>query len=152
MRIVLFDLLTPLLLLALQDVAGQELALGIGHVDELGANLEIAFGARVAVGDAATQQQAVGAWHQHHLHLDPGAGRDLLRLGELDTAFGDDHPLRLADLADQRVRDYRAEQVEAFVLGAQEGSQGTVLVAELAQQVLGFEVRQVQFAEQVEQR
>lgn len=61
------------------------------------------------------------------------------------------HRLRLADFAEQGLRDYGAEQVEAFVLGAQEGGEGPVLLTQLAQQVLRLEVGQVQFAEQVEQ-
>ncbi len=132
----LFQLLAPMLLLALQDVAGQQLTLGVGHVDEFAADLEAAFRARVAVDDPAAQQQAVGTRHQHHLQLDPGVGSDRLLLGELDATFGDDHALRLADLADQALRDDRTEQVQAFVLRSQECRQGAVLLAQLAQQVL----------------
>ena len=139
----MFQLLAPLLLLALQDVAGQQLPLGIGHVGEFRAHLEIAVRAPVAVGDLAAQQQAVGAWHQHHLHFYPGAGGDLPRLRELDAPFGDDHPLWLADFAEQGLRDHGAEQVEAFVLRPQEGCQGAVLLAQLAQQMLRLEVGQV---------
>ncbi len=145
-------MLAPLLLLALQDVTGQQLALGVGHVDEFGADLEAAVRARLAVADLAAQQQAVGAGHQHHLHLDPGAGGDGLGLAGLDAAFGDDHCLRLADFADEGLRDHGAEQVEAFALRPQKRREGAVFVTQLAQQVLGFEVGQVQLAEQVEQR
>ena len=134
--VVLFQLLAPLLLLALQDVAGQQLPLGVGHVDEFGADFDAALRVRVAVGDLAAQQQAVGTRHQHHLQFYPGAGGNLLGLGEFDAALGDDHPLRLADLADQALRDDGAEQVEAFVLCPQESRQDTVLVAQLTQQVL----------------
>ncbi len=148
----MFQLLAPLLLLALQDVTGQQLPLGIGHVGEFRADLEFAARARVAVGDLAAQQQAVGAWHQHHLHLHPGAWGDLLALREFDATFGDDHPLWLADFTEQGLRDHGAEQVQAFVLRPQEGCQGAVFLTQLAQQVLRLEVGQVQLAEQVEQR
>ncbi len=147
-----FQLLAALLLLALQDVAGQQLAFGIAHVGEFGADLELAVSLWVAVGDASAQEQAMGAWHEHHLHFHPGARGNFLRLNALDAALGDDHPLRLADFAEQGLCHHCAEQIEALVLRAQKGGQGAVLVAELAQQVLGFEVGQVQFAEQVEQR
>lgn len=144
-------MLAPLLLLALQDVTGQQLPLGVGHVDELGADVVTAPRTLVAVGDFTAQQQAVGTWHQHHFHLDPGAGGKRVVLGEFDTAFGNDHWLGLPDFAEQGLGNHCAEQVEAFVLRAQEGGQGAVLVAQLAQQVLRLEVRQVQLAEQVEQ-
>ena len=58
--------------------------------------------------------------------------------------------LGLANFADQGLGNHRAKQVEAFVLRAQEGGEGAVLFAQLAQQVLRLEVGQVQFAEQVE--
>ncbi len=151
-RVVLPQLLAPLLLLALQDITGQQLPLGVGHVDEFGADLEAALRARVAMGDLAAQQQAMGAWHQHHFHFDPSAGGNLRGLGELDAAFGNDHRQRLADFTQQGLRNHRAEQVEALVLRPQEGGKGAVLVAQLAQQVLRLEVGQVQLAEQVEQR
>ncbi len=104
------------------------------------------------MGHPASQQQAMGARHEHHLYLHSRARGDVLGLGEFDAPFGDDHCLRLADFTDQGLRNHGAEQVQAFVLGAQEGGQGAVLLAQLAQQVLGLEVGQVQFAEQVEQR
>ncbi|MNM02778.1 hypothetical protein D3C81_127380 [compost metagenome] len=148
--VVLFQLLAPLLLLALQDVAGQQLPLGVGHVDELGADFEATLRKRIAMGDLAAQQQAMGAWHQHHLHLHSGAGGHRSGLGEFDAAFGNDHRLGLANFADQGLGNHRAKQVEAFVLRAQEGGEGAVLFAQLAQQVLRLEVGQVQFAEQVE--
>ncbi len=150
--VVLFQLLAPLLLLALQDVAGQQLPLGVGHVGEFGADLEAALRARVAMGDLAAQQQAVGARHQHHLHLHPGAGGNRCGLCELDAALGNDHRLGLANFAEQGLGNYCAKQVEAFVLCAQESGEGAVLLAQLAQQVLRLEVGQVQLAEQVEQR
>ncbi len=150
--VVLFQLLAPLLLLALQDVAGQQLTLGVGHVGKLGADLEAALRARVAMGDFAAQQQAMGTRHQHHFHFYPGAGFNLRGLDEFDTAFGDDHRQRLADFAKQGLRNHRAKQVEALVLRPQKGSEGAVLVTQLAQQVLRLEVGQMQFAEQVEQR
>ena len=125
-----------MLLLALQDVAGQQLPLGVGHVDEFGADLETAAWARVAMGDFAAQQQAMGARHQHHFHFYPGAGGNLRGLRELDATFGDHHRQGLADFAQQGLGNHRAEQVEAFVLRPQEGGEGAVLVAQLAQQVL----------------
>ncbi len=148
--VVLFQLLAPLLLLALQDVAGQQLPLGVGHVGEFGADLEAALRARVAMGYLAAQQQAMGARHQHHLHLHSGAGGHRCGLREFDAALGNDHRLGLANFADQGLGNHRAKQVEAFVLRAQEGGEGAVLFAQLAQQVLRLEVGQVQFAEQVE--
>ncbi len=141
-----------MLLLALQDITRQQLTLGVGHVNEFGADLEAALGAWVAMGDLAAQQQAMGARHQHHLHFHPGAGGNLRGLGEFDTAFGKHHRQRLADFAQQGLGHDCAEQVEAFVLRPQEGREGAVLVAQLTQQVLRLEVGQVQFAEQVEQR
>ncbi len=140
------------MLLALQDVASQQLALGVGHVDEFGADLEAALGAWVAMGDLAAQQQAVGARHQHHLHFHPGAWGNLGGLGKFDTAFGEHDRQRLAYFAKQGLGDDCAKQVEAFVLCPQEGREGAVLVAQLTQQVLRLEVGQVQLAEQVEQR
>ncbi len=145
-------MLAPLLLLALQNITGQQLPLGVGHVNEFGTQIETALRARVAMGDPAAQQQAVGTWHQHHFHLYPGAGGNLRCLGELDAAFGNDDWLGLADLAEQGLRNDRAEQVEALVLRTQESSEGAVLVAQLPQQVLRLEVGQMQLAEQVEQR
>ena len=139
-------------MLALQDVAGEQLALGIDHVDELDADLEAAFRPRVAMGDLATQQQAVGAGHQHHLYLHPAARCKGLRLRALEAAFGHHDRLRLTYLAQQGVSHHGAQYVEALVLDSQKGCEGAVLVAELAQQVLRFEIRQVQFAEQIEQR
>ncbi len=130
--VVLFQLLAPLLLLALQDVASQQLPLGVGHVGEFGADLEAALRARVAMGYLAAQQQAMGARHKHHLHLDSGAGGHRCGLREFDAALGDDHRLGLANFADQGLGNHRAKQVEAFVLRAQEGGEGAVLFAQLA--------------------
>ncbi len=141
-----------MLLLALQDVTGQQLSLGVGHVDELGADLEAAFRAWVAMADLAAQQQAMGTRHQHHFHLHSCTRVNPCGLDGFDAAFGNDHRYWLADLAKQGLRNHRAKQVEALVLCPQEGGERAVLVAQLAQQVLRLEVGQVQFAEQVEQR
>lgn len=73
-------------------------------------------------------------------------------MGELDAAFGENHPPGLADFTQQGLGEHRAEQVDAFVLYPLEGREGSVLLAQLAHQVLGLEVGQVQFAEQIEQR
>ncbi len=140
------------MLLALQDIASQQLTLGVGHVDEFGTDLEAARGARVAMGDLAAQQQTVGAGHQHHLHFHPGARGNLRGLGEFDTAFGKHDRHRLAYFAEQGLGNDCTEQVEAFVLRPQEGRECAVLVAQLTQQVLRLEVGQVQLAQQVEQR
>lgn len=144
-------MLASLLLLALQDVAGKQLALGIDHVDELDADLEALLGPGLAMGDLATQQQAMGAWHQHHLYLHLGTRCKRPWLDALQTAFGHHHCLRLAYLAQQGMGDHGAEHVQALVLYPQKRCEGAVLVAELAQQVLGLEVGQVQLAEQIEQ-
>ncbi len=74
------------------------------------------------------------------------------RVLKVDPAFGDDHRLRLADVAEHGQGDHLAEQVDAFVLGFQERGDGPVALADLAQQVLRLEFAQVQFTEQVEQR
>lgn len=94
----------------------------------------------------------MGAWHQHHLHLYPGTRCKGLWLDALQPPFRHHNGLRLAYLAQQGVGDYGTEHVQALVLDPQKRCEGTVLVAELAQQVLGLEVGQVQLAEQIEQR
>ncbi len=145
-------MLASLLLLALQNVAGKQLALGIDHVDEFDADLEAALGPGLAMGDLAAQQQAVGARHQHHLYLHLGTLCKGLWLDALQATFGHHDCLRLAYLAQQGMGDHGAEHVQALVLYPQKRCKGAVLVAELAQQVLGLEVGQVQLAEQIEQR
>ncbi|MNJ67109.1 hypothetical protein D3C77_632500 [compost metagenome] len=90
-------------------------------------------------------------WHQYHFHRHAVARGNRLGLVELDATFGQHHGLWRTELPQQGLRNNRAKQVDTFVLRFEESGQGTVLVAELAQQVLRLEFAQVQFAEQVEE-
>ena len=64
----------------------------------------------------------------------------------------EDHRLRRTYLVQQTAGHDLAEQVQAFVLHFEERREAAVFLVDLAQQVLGFEFAQVQFAEQIEQR
>jgi len=136
--------------LLLQNVAGQQLALGIGRVFEFGADVE-AVSLAVAMGHACAQQQAKGLWHQHQFDRQVSSGGNRRGVLKVDAAFGDDHRLWLADLPKHGDSDHLAQQIDAFILGFQEGGEVPVALADLAQQVLRLEFAQVQFAEQVEE-
>ena len=102
------------------------------------------------MGDTGAQQQAERLGHQHQFDRQVCTGCDGRRVLEVDPALGDDHRLRLADVAEHGEGDHLAEQVDAFVLGFQERGDGPIALADLAQQVLRLEFAQVQLAEQVE--
>ncbi len=107
---------------------------------------------RICAGNPRTQHQPQGLRHEHDLDADQATHRKRLRHLAFQASLGQDHCLRRAQLAQQRMGDYLAEQIDALVLRTQEIAQGAVAVTQLAQQVLGFELAKVQFAEQIEQR
>ncbi len=129
--VALFPCQAPFLGLFLQDIAREQLALGIGHGFEFRAHVKTcALG--IAMGDPRAQQQAERLGHQHQLDRQVRAGRQGRGVLEVDAAFGNDHRLRRADFIQQAARHDLAEQVQAFVLHAQEGGEGAVFLAELA--------------------
>lgn len=152
MLVVLFAGLAPLQRLLLQNVPGQQLALGIGQCLELGADLVTAILAKSAVGNLRAQQQAEGLRHQDHLQGDMAADLGALAAGKTDATLGQADPARGADLAQQALGHGLAEQVDALVDDFQVVGQGAVTAADLPLQVLRLVIQQVQFAEQIEQR
>lgn len=78
--------------------------------------------------------------------------RDGLSAGETHPAFRQADLFGCADVTQQTLGDGLAEQVDALVHHLEVVGQGAVALTDMAQQVLGLEVHQVQVAEQVEQR
>ena len=128
--------------LFLQNVARQQLALGIGDGFKFGDDREAVI-LRQALDDAGAQQQAQSLWHQYQLERKVAARQAGLGMMKLDTALGQFYRLQFTDLAQYGLRDNLAEQLDAFVQGLEVAGKRAVTFADLAQQVLGLEFAQV---------
>ena len=133
-------------------MACEQLPLGIGQCLEFRANVVLTVLQCSAMHHPGSEQQTQGLWHQHHLQREMAAVLYGGRIDEADAALGQRHLARCADVAHECLCQRLAEQVDALVHDLQVVRQGTIALADMAQQMLGLEVRHMQLAEQIEQR